>query len=383
METGTSASHNGPRMETLEARELLAAGGPSAYAQYLLELINRARANPAAEAARYSIALNEGLAAGTISTSAKGPLAFNQALIDAAVAHETWMFQTELFQHTGMNGSTSAQRIAAAGYVAVSSGENIGVFEPGSGLPNMISDTAGLEESLFVDTGDAGRADRLRLMDSGFREVGIGVLGGPITGGSAIAATEDFASAGSGAFLTGVVYDNRLALLDDFYTPGEGLGDVIVTAVKHGGGTFTTTTWNSGGYSLAVPAGIYDMTFSGGSLGGSFAYPNVVVGTSNVKQDFVADNPPPTADLTVTPTPAASRTLYVRPGAAFSLQAVVQNIGNARADGPFDVAIYRSTDATVDATDTQIDTYALASLAKSTTSTATRALTAPALAGTY
>lgn len=144
METGTSASHNGPRMETLEARELLAAGGPSAYAQYLLELINRARANPAAEAARYSIALNEGLAAGTISTSAKGPLAFNQALIDAAVAHETWMFQTELFQHTGMNGSTSAQRIAAAGYVAVSSGENIGVFEPGSGLPNMISDTAGL-----------------------------------------------------------------------------------------------------------------------------------------------------------------------------------------------------------------------------------------------
>ena len=51
---------------------------PSAAEQYFLELINRARANPAAEAARLGISLNEGLAGGTITASAKPPLAFNE-----------------------------------------------------------------------------------------------------------------------------------------------------------------------------------------------------------------------------------------------------------------------------------------------------------------
>ncbi|MEI7835758.1 MAG: CAP domain-containing protein, partial [Planctomycetota bacterium] len=292
METGPSASPFVPRMENLEPRELLAAGGPTVYAQYLLELINRARANPAAEAALYSINLNEGLAPGTISPAAKQPLAFSQNLIDAAMDHQAWMFQTELFQHTGMNGSTPLQRMTAAGYIPNGSGENIGVFDPGSGLPNMLSDTARLHEGLFVDATDLARADRVRLMDSTFREIGIGVLGAPITGGWAIAATEDLAFLTGQTFLTGVVYDNRLALMDNFYTPGEGLGDVTVTAVKHAGPTFTTTTWASGGYSLAVPAGTYDMTFSGGILGGTFAFTNIVVGAGNVKRDFAADNPP-------------------------------------------------------------------------------------------
>jgi hypothetical protein len=60
---------------------------PTAYEQYILELINRARANPGAEAARLGIDLNQGLAAGTISTAAKQPLAFNPLLIDAARGH--------------------------------------------------------------------------------------------------------------------------------------------------------------------------------------------------------------------------------------------------------------------------------------------------------
>ncbi|MEI7837796.1 MAG: CARDB domain-containing protein, partial [Planctomycetota bacterium] len=89
------------------------------------------------------------------------------------------------------------------------------------------------------------------------------------------------------------------------------------------------------------------------------------------------------ADLIVTPTPLAARRIYVRPSQAFSLRAVVQNIGNARADGPFNVAVYRSNDATVDASDTQIDTYALASLNSHASNTADRALTAPAASGTY
>ena len=36
-------------VERLESREVMAAGGPSAQAQYMLELVNQARTNPGAD----------------------------------------------------------------------------------------------------------------------------------------------------------------------------------------------------------------------------------------------------------------------------------------------------------------------------------------------
>src|SRR4051812_36432660 len=71
-------------MLPLEARRLLAVVYPTANEQLMVELINRARANPAVEAARLGIDLNEGLSAGTISTAAKQPLAINPNLTDGA-----------------------------------------------------------------------------------------------------------------------------------------------------------------------------------------------------------------------------------------------------------------------------------------------------------
>jgi serralysin len=61
---------------------------PTAQEQYMLELINRARLNPQAEADR-SLGgnLNEGLAPGTISTKPKQPLAFDLKLEQAAQGH--------------------------------------------------------------------------------------------------------------------------------------------------------------------------------------------------------------------------------------------------------------------------------------------------------
>lgn len=49
---------------------------PSAYEQYMLELVNRARLNPEAEANRLGIGLNDGLSPNTISVDPKQPLAF-------------------------------------------------------------------------------------------------------------------------------------------------------------------------------------------------------------------------------------------------------------------------------------------------------------------
>ena len=45
--------------EPLEPRRLFAAAYPTNFEQYMVELINRGRADPVAEAHRYNIALNE------------------------------------------------------------------------------------------------------------------------------------------------------------------------------------------------------------------------------------------------------------------------------------------------------------------------------------
>ncbi|HEX6093736.1 MAG TPA: hypothetical protein VFZ07_10315, partial [Dongiaceae bacterium] len=59
----------------------------TAQEQYLLELINRARLDPAGEAARNGIGLNDGLASGTITADSKQPLASNGNLATAAQGH--------------------------------------------------------------------------------------------------------------------------------------------------------------------------------------------------------------------------------------------------------------------------------------------------------
>ncbi len=88
---------------------------PTATEQYLLELINKARSDPNAEAARLGIDLNQSLAPGTISGSAKAALAFDPFLNDAADAHSVSMSNDGYFSHTGTGGTTPTQRIFAAG----------------------------------------------------------------------------------------------------------------------------------------------------------------------------------------------------------------------------------------------------------------------------
>src|SRR3954463_12402694 len=50
---------------------------PTAFEQYFLELVNRARLDPAAEAARLGIGLNDGLGGGQLTTGAPAPTALH------------------------------------------------------------------------------------------------------------------------------------------------------------------------------------------------------------------------------------------------------------------------------------------------------------------
>lgn len=298
----------------LERRCLLSAVYPTAVEQYLVELINRGRADPAAEAARFGIALNEGLAAGTISTSPKQPLAIDPYLTDAARKHAQWMIDTDTFSHTGAGGSNPGARMASAGYSFIASSgwsENIAWSGSSPSIPDPTATARQLHENLFVDEGIAGRGHRTNLMASASRQIGVGVISGEFHGYNAVMACEDFAYSGSGVFLTGVVYADAV-VDDDFYTPGEGLAGITVTARRlSDGALFSATSWASGGYSLALPAGTYQVTASGAGLVGTVAGGTVSIAGENIKVDFVpgADEPP-TATLIARRVTSAGGTRY-------------------------------------------------------------------------
>lgn len=297
----------GSSIEPLETRRLLAAAYPTALEQFMVELINRARANPSAEAARLGIDLNEGLPAGTISPVAKQPLAINPLLTDAARNHVEYLRSTGKFQHEGPNNNNPKDRMEAAGYTFAGGwgyAENLAVRIggiPGESYYAGVVDN--LHAGLFRDTEIAGRGHRKNLLNGAMREVGPGLSVGPYSynGGASLTSLlvgQDFAYSGNNQFLTGVAFTDGV-IRDSFYTPGEGLGGVSVVASRAAdGATFSTTTWASGGYTLALAPGTYTVTASGGSLGGTVVFGDVVVGSNqNVKRDFVPSAALPFARL--------------------------------------------------------------------------------------
>ncbi len=91
-------------------------GDPTPEEQAHLEAINRARANPALEAARLHIDLNEGPPEKLISDAPLPPLKFNEKLTRAARGHSQDMVNNHYFAHEGSDGSSPAQRCLAEGY---------------------------------------------------------------------------------------------------------------------------------------------------------------------------------------------------------------------------------------------------------------------------
>jgi hypothetical protein len=255
----------------------------TAREQLLLDLINRARIDPAGTAAQYGINLNEGLAPGTISADPKQPLAPHQALIDAAGLHSQDMLDNDYFSHTNLSGQQPWDRATAAGYPPAAIAENI-AWGGSTGPIDQEAYVYLLHENLFVDSGVSGRGHRLNMLNAGYRELGPGVRYGVYTYAgtdyNSAMVTELFGNRGGNHFLTGVVFDDLDG--DDRYDPGEGLGGVTVTT-----GALTTTTGSSGGWCLEVADGEYVVTASGGSFSGVGSLQATVSG-ANVELDFVS-----------------------------------------------------------------------------------------------
>jgi Ca2+-binding RTX toxin-like protein len=258
----------------------------TAVEQLILELVNRARLDPAAEAARLGIKLNEGLKAGSISSAPKDVLASNDALHNAADAHSQFMLDQDEFAHQGIGDGTPQSRTAAAGYASPSTlGENI-AFRGTTGAVDETAFGVAMYRDLFVDKGIAGRGHRLNILNESFREIGVGEQTGVFSQGgnnfNSSMLTQDFGTRNGAIFVTGVAITD--ANQNAFYDVGEGIGGIGVSVVA---ATMTSgTTEAAGGYAVAYGGGPATVTFSGGGL----AQPIVVAvnaGTHNVKVDLL------------------------------------------------------------------------------------------------
>ena len=254
---------------------------PTVYEVLVLELVNRARFDPEAEAERHAIDLNEDNNGTPISPARKPPLAFNLELIEAARVHSEWMLDADVFSHTGEGGSSPTQRMDEAGYTfsgAWSSGENI-AWRGNSG-DNIDLTLAAYEhhEGLFKSVGH-----RLNILSTDFREIGIGHKDGYFfadgTNWRASMLTENFARSGSGYFLTGVVYEDADG--DDLYSVNEGLSGITITVDGSSHAVFET-----GAYTVPLANGVYDITVSGDALGSPVNY-TIEVDGANVKFDVI------------------------------------------------------------------------------------------------
>jgi len=256
-------------------------GYPTNLEQLALEQINAYRANPKVAARYYGIALNQGLASGTISSAPKPPLAFNPQLIDAARGHSLWMLNTQSFSHTGKKDTTPKDRIADAGYVfpgTWSCAENIGW----SGTTGPLSTEFHLRavlKGLFLSSGH-----RVNTLSENSEEVGIGVFSGNMLDFNSVMVTENYASNSSRAkpLLLGVVYKdtNRNAK----YDLGEGVEGVSLFLNN---GDYFVVSSASGGFAIPLQGlkGQAILVATGKDLPG-FVVKRVMLKDQNIKIDL-------------------------------------------------------------------------------------------------
>lgn len=261
---------------------------PSPEETLILELINRFRADPKAEAARIAPA-----GAATAMYSGKGvdwkmfvdemnqlkaapPLVFNLELLDAARHHSHYMILNELTHvedaaKPGFYGVNFGDRCKASGYKGSAIGEN--AFRD----PQNIK---GSHSGFVTDFGEGPggmqptRGHRSNMINAGYREMG----GAAVPHGKTFAVTHDFGSR-KARMVGGVIYVDKNN--DNFYDVGEGLGGVTI---KSSDGA-STITWKSGAFAMDLK-GDGPVTITAEYSGQSFSK-TFTAGNDNIKFDWL------------------------------------------------------------------------------------------------
>lgn len=305
------------RLEQLEDRLVMSSGGPSAEAQYMLEVVNLVRTQPTegaewveektdatieANLKHYNVDLNSVLNA-VKSAQPREPLAWNDELASAAQGQSEDMARNGFQSHTGSDGRDLNARLDAVGYKnRTRSSEN--AFAYATSIDNAM-------QAFLIDWGVADAGHRRNIQDVDVpaeqtaSELGIGIADGSRSGVGPKVVTQNFGSrAGAKAQLLGVVYDDLDG--DGRYSMNEGTGGATIE-VKNvaNGATKTVENWNSGGYQVELDPGTYTVAArtAGKLLGGK----TVTIGSQNAKVDFNLKTAPTITAAKSTPVMMSSK----------------------------------------------------------------------------
>jgi hypothetical protein len=203
--------------------------GPTDLEQLLLEYVNAARLNPLGDAAHYvngytpltspdpgvQSAINffgvsgPAFFAQMSALTPTQPLAWNDAIAAASRAHSQAMINADSQSHQLPGEPGFGDRVTNAGYNFSSLGENIFAF-----AQSMLYGHAGfmIDWGAGSDGMQTPAGHRLNIMNSTFREIGIGVVAdaNPATAVGPYVITEDLGRAlnGPSVLLLGVAYND-------------------------------------------------------------------------------------------------------------------------------------------------------------------------------
>lgn len=232
-------------------------GDPNGEEQELIELVQRARRDPRAEAARLNA--RHGTALDFSGYPARPALSANGFLAQAAGAHGNDMATRGYYAHANPEGVSANGRILATIYdlhtlfgtdPAVNLTENI-AKGTGQAPGNSLKTPQGVHDTLMIDAGVAGTKHRQLLLGAGsyarYREIGVSYLH---RGPSDYVVEEVAFTNTDRPFVLGVAYDDRDN--DGVCRAGEGTPGTPVILSHASGFTISTSTRSAGGFSFEV-----------------------------------------------------------------------------------------------------------------------------------
>ena len=291
-------------------------GDPTPEEQHMLEMINRARANPTAEGIRlmdtqdgsvqqaYSYWKIDKAATKAAFTKypQRPPLAFHPNLIQVSRIHTADMVAKNFQGHTGSDGSSMADRYGRVGYQSQGMfGENVAAYSN-----SVWHGHCGLN----VDWGTQNQIDlghRKNIMNFenyNYTEIGIGITytGAGIPNVGPYVITQNFGMRGQ-RYVVGVVFDDKNK--NQEYDPGEGIPGV---RVQPSSGSYHAITSTSGGYAFPYTGtSTITVTASGGGLPSEMRQTVQLTG-DNVKVDFMPGGSVPSAVTLAYPANSATNT---------------------------------------------------------------------------